>query len=119
MEDFELWVDSLIDWGADPNAAIKRLLGDEELFVSLFKALMESSDWDRLRALIDSGEYKESFVLAHRLKGSAADLSLGPLYDRLSDVTDDLRGDEISPGLARDARLLFEAKASLHEFLPG
>ena len=87
--------------------------------MSLFKALMESSDWDRLRTLIDSGEHKEAFVLAHRLKGSAADLSLGPLYDRLSVVTDDLRGDDISPGLGRDAGLLFEAKASLEEFLPG
>ena len=112
MTDIEDRLDALIQWGADPNAAIRRMIGDEDLFLKLLYGFINSRDWDILVELVEQGRFDEAFVISHRMKGSAADLSLGPLLNSLCIVTDDLRG-EIRDSIYDDLRILYLQRDSL------
>ena len=112
MTDIEDRLDALIQWGADPNAAIRRMIGDEDLFLKLLYGFMNSRDWDILVELVEQGRFDEAFVISHKMKGSAADLSLGPLLNSLCIVTDDLRG-EIRDSIYDDLRILYLQRDSL------
>lgn len=116
MQDIETIIDGLIRWGADPNAAIKRMLGDEELFFKLMNDFIKSPDWDMLLELINNESFKDAFVIAHRMKGSSADLSLTPLYESLCYVTDDLRG-EVEEILYSDVESLIAVKENLYSII--
>ena len=82
---------ALYAWGADPDTAIRRLVGDEEFYLSLVKRLSDGMDIQKIRELNDSGDLNETFMLVHRMKGSAADLSLIPLFEILDELTEELR----------------------------
>lgn len=112
MTDIEDRLDALIQWGADPNAAIRRMIGDEDLFLKLLYGFMNSRDWDILVELVEQGRFDEAFVISHKMKGSAADLSLGPLLNSLCIVTDDLRG-KIRDSIYDDLRILYLQRDSL------
>jgi hypothetical protein len=112
MTDIEEKLDALSRWGADPNAAIRRMMGDEDLFLKLLHDFLGSRDWDRLAEFTQEGSFDEAFVIAHRMKGSSADLSLGPMFDSLCIVTDDLRG-EVRDSLYDDLRVLYLQRDSL------
>lgn len=116
MEDIEAKVAALGEWGADPNAAIRRMLGDEELFFGLLNSFIDGSDWKLLGDLLENKSLEDAFVIAHRMKGSAADLSLGPLFESLCIVTDDLRG-EVSSSLSEDVKSLMMIRASLKDVM--
>lgn len=116
MLDIEAQILALQRWGADPNAAIKRMLGDEELFFSLLHGFAESDDWDTLQELIKQGRCREAFVISHRMKGSAADLELKPLFDCLCIVTDDLREDA-RENIQVNIKELIEIRDSLKKVL--
>ncbi len=114
MTDIEEKLDALSRWGADPNSAIKRMMGDEELFLKLLYNFLSSRDWDRLAELEEQGNFDEAFVISHRMKGSAADLSLGPLFSSLCIVTDDLR-ENVKESLHDDIRVLYLQRNSLRK----
>ncbi len=108
--------EDLTMWGAKPSEAIRRMLGDEEIFLRLLFDFADSKDWYDLNNLLSLGEYKDAFVISHRMKGSCADLALIPLYDCLSAVTDDLRGG-VHVTLDKDYEELMCTRESLIELL--
>ncbi len=90
MTDHKL-LGALYSWGADPDKAIDRLLGDEEFYIDLVKKFAVSIDTKKIRELSETGYLDGAFMMIHRMKGSAADLSLIPLYDILDELTEELR----------------------------
>ena len=78
-------------WGAAPEEALLRLLGDCSLYEKLLKELAGSMEPDLMQILIDQKEYAHVFLLAHDMKGSAISLSLMPLYEAVSDLVEELR----------------------------
>ena len=118
MKDIEERLHDLSGWGADPNSAIKRMMGDEDLFLKLLSDFLSSRDWDKLIELINQGSFEEAFIISHRMKGSSADLSLGPIFKSLCNVTDDLRG-EVRESLGDDLRVLYLQRDSLTNIFHG
>ena len=107
---------NLIEWGADPDEAIRRVM-DDELFYK--KLLLEFADGEMLRRLqrsVESGQYKQAFQIAHEMKGAAANLSLTPLCAAVSNVVEDLRG-SVSPTLDMDMRALEVQEAVLERIV--
>ncbi|MBQ9438038.1 MAG: Hpt domain-containing protein [Lachnospiraceae bacterium] len=98
-------LEKLKAWGAEPEEALKRLLGDKEFYEKLLDTFAKELQQDELAAILGREDYPAAFVQAHRMKGSAADLGLIPLYEILSVVTDDLR-DQVAPGLPEDVEKL-------------
>ena len=116
MNDIEAKISALLRWGADPNKAIRRILGDEDLYFNLLHGFAGSSDWDVLTDLIGQRAFKDAFVIVHRMKGSAADLELTPLFDSLCFVTEDLRN-EVRPSIYDDLKGLLLIRNSLIDVL--
>ena len=83
-------------WGAAPEEALVRLLGDCSLYEKLLRELAGSMEPDLMQILIDQKEYARAFRLAHDMKGSAASLSLTPLYEAVSVLVEELRPDRKS-----------------------
>lgn len=78
-------------WGAAPEEALLRLLGDCSLYEKLLRDFAGSMEPDLMQILIDQKEYAQAFCLAHDMKGSAISLSLTPLYEAVSALVEELR----------------------------
>ena len=89
--------EALREFGADPEAAMRRLLGDEKLFLALLREFANDSDIGKLDRCLREGDRYGAFHAAHNLKGGAAVLSLLPLEEALACLTDDLREDPGRP----------------------
>ena len=82
----------LTSWGADPQEAIdRRMLGDENLYLKLLLGLRSNGDMEAFSHLIKKQKYAEAFRMIHRIKGSAATLSLYPLQEEIQALTELLR----------------------------
>ncbi|MBQ7535705.1 MAG: Hpt domain-containing protein [Stomatobaculum sp.] len=92
--------EALREFGADPEAAMRRLLGDEKLFHSLLAEFGKDPDIMKLERCLREGDRSGAFHAAHNLKGGAAVLSLRPLEASLSLLTEDLREE---PGMPWEA----------------
>ena len=94
---------SLENWGARPDEALRRMLGDDRFYFKLINTFIEELDDDELSSLVVEKKFHDAFVIAHRMKGSATDLGLAPLFYALSAVTEDLRDqDNIKNTLSYD-----------------
>ena len=76
---------------------MRRLLGDEKLFLILLREFRNDPDIGKLDRCLREGDRSGAFHAAHNLKGGAATLSLHPLEKVLSCLTDDLREDPGRP----------------------
>ena len=106
-------IEALNLWGADPESAIKRMLGDEVFYLSLVDAFVSNNDWNDMCKLIEKKQYRDAFVISHRMKGSCVDLSLTPLFKAMCELTDDLRYEEIRPTLESDLEAAQKLRDSL------
>ena len=84
-------------YGADPEKALNRLLGDEVFYRSLLREFLQDPDLRILEESLRLGMFREAFRAAHNLKGASATLCLHPLFDCLSVLVEDLRPDQVLP----------------------
>ncbi len=84
----------LSEWGAEPELALQRMLGDKTMYFRLLHMLLKELDQEELLLLVAAKRFHDAFVISHRLKGSSADLGLTPLFESLVLLTDDLRDPE-------------------------
>lgn len=82
----------LIEWGADPESAIGRMMDDEVFYREMLDKFADEAELTEL-GNIARRDPKEGFRVAHSLKGTAGILGLTPLYDAAADVADDLRNE--------------------------
>ena len=81
----------LENWGADISEALARVLGDEALLFHLLQQMAAENDMAEILDDIKRMEYASAFKAAHRMKGSAATLSLNPLLKEVSSLVEILR----------------------------
>ena len=84
-------LEDLEKWGADPQEAISRVLGDIPLYIQLVQEYGENNEIDLLRFEIEQTDYSSAFRIAHSMKGASVSLSLTPLTEALSDLVEALR----------------------------
>ncbi len=111
-------IKGLSEWGAEPELALNRMLGDQEMYLRLLHMLLRELDKDELWVLVRGKRFHDAFVISHRLKGSSADLGLTPLYETLVFLTDDLRDPaHIRETLSFDLEEVEVRKAELRKIL--
>ena len=103
-------------WGADPDAALHRMLGDEDFYLKLLREFACEQEVSDFELAVEARNYKEAFRLAHSMKGTAANLSLTPLYDALSVLVEDLRGGPVVD-LLPDLQNYWKEKEAFQTFL--
>ena len=114
------WHQLLMDleqWGADPKAAIARMVDDEAFYYGLLVKFMKKREWDLLEHALQNQLYADAFKIAHDLKGVTATLSLTPLGNTISRVVEDLRGEPL-PELDADL-LAFQLELSQLQKIMG
>ena len=84
-------LDSLKAAGADTEDGLKRCLGKEDFYLKMINLALKNENFELLEGALKTEDYVKSFELCHALKGVIANVSLTPLYDLISDLTEKLR----------------------------
>ena len=87
-------IEELKQNGADLETGLSRCLGNEALYLKLVGMGLGDAKFEELGVAVGSGDLVGAFELCHALKGVIGNLSLTPLYDALSEMTEKLRKQE-------------------------
>jgi len=84
-------IEKLRSYGADVSVGLSRCMGSEALYFKLVKMYVDDPSIKTLGSLLENGVYDKAFEEAHKLKGSALNLSLVPLSEPICTISDSLR----------------------------
>ena len=85
-------VDQLKQFGANTEEGLARCFGNEALYLKLVSAVPAEGSFQALKEAVDANDLQKGFEAAHALKGVLGNLSLTPLYEKASEITELLRG---------------------------
>lgn len=89
----EEFKEKLEENGADVKNALRHFMGKEEMYEKyLIKFFLEEPNYAKLMDALENKNYEEAFRCVHTLKGVSINLGLMPLYQALSEMTEELRG---------------------------
>ena len=89
-----LTIDKLHAFGADTKAGLNRCMNNENLYLLLISKSLQDTNFDKLVSAVDANDRKAAFEAAHALKGVTGNLSLTPLFDIVSAMTELLRAEQ-------------------------
>ena len=107
----------LIGFGANPDEGIERCMGDESFYLKMVCRAIERGPFEKLLDVITGNNLDEAFERAHALKGVLGNLSLTPLFDLSSELTELLRNK--LGGYEAPAKKLIEKRDELAALLSG
>ena len=110
-----LTIEKLREYGADVDEGLARCMNMEDFYIGLVEKALADNRLPLLEQQIGEGDLDAAFETAHALKGMYANLSLSPLTQPVSEITELLRSrtkTDYAPLLA-GARAQFEALCSL------
>jgi HPt (histidine-containing phosphotransfer) domain-containing protein len=84
-------LDSLKAAGADTEDGLKRCLGKEDFYLKMINLALKNENFELLGGALQAEDFAGAFERCHALKGVIANVSLTPLYDLISDLTEKLR----------------------------
>ena len=84
-------IDGLKELGADTAAGMTRCINDEGFYLKMVNMALQDASFDQLKDAIDAGDLDTAFEKAHALKGVIGNVGLTPLFDKLAEVTEELR----------------------------
>ena len=88
-------VDMLREYGANVDEGLARCFGNEGFYLKLVRMIPNEAGFEKLETFLAQGEIPAAFEAAHALKGVIGNLSLTPLYEPVSEITELLRaGDQ-------------------------
>lgn len=93
--------------GVNTQEALRRFSGNSALYVKMLGKLTAAINDMEVMPCIEKEDYEAAVTNAHTLKGVTGNLSLTPLYNAYTDITNLLRGEKYD-----------EAKAALENILP-
>lgn len=105
----------LKELGCDVESGLHRCLDNETFYLTLVNKLLASTDLSKLKSALEEGNLDEAFSLVHGMKGVFGNLSITPVYDILSEMTELLRARtamDYSPLMAKLEGIIGELKAA-------
>ncbi|MBQ6353455.1 MAG: Hpt domain-containing protein [Lachnospiraceae bacterium] len=84
-------IDNLAELGADVEDGVARCMGKEDFYLKLVNMVVADDGYERLKAALEAHDLDEAFERAHALKGTIANVSLTPLLEPISAMTEQLR----------------------------
>ena len=89
-----LTMDALRSFGANVDEGLARCVGNEGLYLRLVNTIFSETAFDKLADAIEKNDLSAAFEYAHSLKGVLGNLSLTPLFEPMSELTELLRSRE-------------------------
>ena len=86
-----LTIENLKAYGANVEEGVKRCLDDEDFYIDLVISAIPDERIDELEMRINSGDLDKAFEIAHALKGMYGNISITPIYEPISEITEQLR----------------------------
>ena len=80
----------------DIDGALKRLYGNESLYIKLLNAFLQDTTMSNLDIAIGEKDWDTAFTSAHALKGLAGNLGLVPLFYSIGELVVLIRTGRIS-----------------------
>ena len=84
-------IEGLKQFGANVEEGIARCAGNEGLYLRLVGMIRDEKNFGKLSEAIEENDLEKAFEAAHALKGVLGNLSLTPLYEKSSEITELLR----------------------------
>ncbi len=84
-------IDRLRNWGCNVEEALERFVNDKELYCTCFNMFLADTTFEQLKESVKAGDCKAAFEACHTLKGVGGNLSAGPLYQAICELTERLR----------------------------
>jgi len=81
----------LVESGADVETTLKRFMGNEAIYQKFLGKFPHDPNYVNLGKNLEEGAYKEAYECAHALKGVVGNLGLTPIFERVSDLVEELR----------------------------
>ncbi len=97
------------------DAGLARCMNNEAFYLRLVNMALDDPNFSRLEDAVKNGDKKAAFEAAHALKGVLGNLSLTPLFEAASEMTELLRAGEDADYPALLARILEQRDALLAE----
>ena len=110
-----LTLDTLREFGADVDSGLARCMNNEGFYIMLVKKVIADKRLEQLEQQLKGKNLDAAFESAHTLKGMYANLSLTPITEPVSKMTELLRSKtdtDYSPML-NEAKAQFEKLCSL------
>ena len=86
-----LTIEKLKDFGANIEEGLGRCIGNEALYLRLVRMIPAEANFDKLQSALQAGDLDAAFEAAHALKGVFGNLSLTPMFEVCSEMTELLR----------------------------
>ena len=86
-----LSIEKLREYGADVDEGLTRCLGNEAFYLQLCGMMLKDDNLQKLEEALAANDLDKAFEAAHALKGVAGNLSLTPIYEPASEITELLR----------------------------
>ena len=84
-------LEELRDLGVDVDDGLKRIMGNEKLYVKLLGSFVKMIKGNAVAPDFDAADCTEAIEKAHAIKGTAGNLSLTPIYASYSEILSLLR----------------------------
>ena len=84
-------IDNLAELGANVGEGVARCMGKEDFYLKLVNMVVADDGYECLKAAIEAHDLEEGFERAHALKGAVSNVSLTPLLEPISEMTELLR----------------------------
>lgn len=89
-----LTIEALRQAGVNTKEGLGRLMNNEAFYLRLVNMALDDAGFEKLAAAISNHDNKAAFEAAHALKGVLGNLSLTPLYEKMSELTELLRAEK-------------------------
>lgn len=86
-----LTIEALNAYGANTEEGLNRCMNNEGFYFRLIGMALADGNFEKLRDALEAGDLAAAFESAHALKGVLGNLSLTPLYQPASELTELLR----------------------------
>lgn len=81
----------LEECGADVETTLKRFMGNDAIYQKFLGKFPNDPNYANLGTNLEAGAFEEAYKCAHALKGVVGNLGLTPIFDRVSELVDELR----------------------------
>ena len=81
----------LVESGADVETTLKRFMGNEAIYQKFLGRFPDDPNYHNLGKNLEEGAFEAAYECAHALKGVVGNLGLTPIFDRVSDLVEELR----------------------------
>lgn len=117
----------LEEGGADVETTLKRFMGNDAIYQKFLGKFPADPNYANLGINIEAGAFEEAYKCAHALKGVVGNLGLTPIYEKVSELVEEMRNktsEEVDAARAnalwQEIKVVYEKFiAIINENIPG